>query len=297
MALLLENCDGVLLSVDSHKAMPAPFLTKTYQLVDDPSTDHIVSWGQDDSTFVGFRKIVPDRWEFANDFFKKGEQHLLCEIHRRKTSQPPPPPPPIPLYRHHSSLFPFLPRSASVPSADPDDLQPPLWYVEPPLSATNVSPPPPVVLGNAAAAVSALSEDNERLRRSNSLLLSELAHMKKLYNDIIYFVQNHVQPVSPSGATAVSSMLPPPKVGFPTLGFRRPSNTCSTSGSSSITMGEEQNSKTRLFGVPLHFKKRAHPESNDDDEEYETSYSSNRSKEDLGLGLNLTIQSMHAEAV
>ncbi|CAN6483908.1 unnamed protein product [Victoria cruziana] len=328
MALLLENCDGVLLSVDSHKSMPAPFLTKTYQLVDDPSTDHIVSWGQDESTFVvwrppefardllpnyfkhnnfssfvrqlntyGFRKIVPDRWEFANEYFKKGEKHLLCEIHRRKTSQPPPPPPSIPLHRHHASAFlPFLPRS---PSADHDDFQPPLWCVDAPLPATNASPlPPPMVLGNAAAAMSALSEDNERLRRSNSILLSELAHMKKLYNDIIYFVQNHVQPVSPSDGAA-PGMLHLSKAGFPTWAFRRPSNTCSTSGSSSITMVEEQkSSRPRLFGVPLHSKKRAHPESNDEDEEdYETSYCSNRSKEDLGSGLNLTIQSMHAETV
>ncbi|GAB2228330.1 hypothetical protein Droror1_Dr00010165 [Drosera rotundifolia] len=46
--------------------------------------------------------------------------------------------------------------------------------------------------GANSAVVVALSEDNERLRRSNSMLLSELAHMKKLYNDIICFVQNHV---------------------------------------------------------------------------------------------------------
>ncbi|XP_020596708.1 heat stress transcription factor B-4c-like [Phalaenopsis equestris] len=103
---------------ETGQGMPAPFLTKTYQLVDDPSTNHIVSWGDDRvSTFVvwrppefardllpnyfkhnnfssfvrqlntyGFRKVVPERWEFANEFFRKGEKHLLCEIHRRKTS-------------------------------------------------------------------------------------------------------------------------------------------------------------------------------------------------------------------
>ncbi|EFJ31857.1 hypothetical protein SELMODRAFT_39375, partial [Selaginella moellendorffii] len=92
-----------------------PFLTKTFQLVDDPGSDDIVSWGSDGTTFVvwkppefatdllpsyfkhnnfssfvrqlntyGFRKVVPDRWEFANEFFRKGERQLLSEIHRRK---------------------------------------------------------------------------------------------------------------------------------------------------------------------------------------------------------------------
>ena len=63
--------ESMVLAVDqySQKAVPAPFLTKTFQLVDDPLTDHIVSWGEDHTTFVVWKPP-----EFARDllpnFFK-----------------------------------------------------------------------------------------------------------------------------------------------------------------------------------------------------------------------------------
>ncbi|XP_068637255.1 heat stress transcription factor B-4-like [Aristolochia californica] len=312
MALMLDNCEGILLSLDSNKSVPAPFLTKTYQLVDDPSTDHIVSWGEDDTTFVvwrppefardllpnyfkhnnfssfvrqlntyGFRKIVSDRWEFANEFFKKGEKHMLCEIHRRKTSQ-------LQIshhLHHHPSQVPpeyFSHRAGGSPADSNDHLN---WYES---SSPISSPRAPAAA--AAASVSVLSEDNERLRRSNSMLISELAHMRKLYSDIIYFVQNHVRPVSPSSSfpssfllsnasstTAATEVLTPyhQLFGFcqsqpkqaqaPVKGSL---NSSSTSTSSITVLDEPQNgssnngnsSKTKLFGVSLHSKKRLHPE-------------------------------------
>ena len=55
---------------ESQKSVPAPFLTKTYQLVDDPRTDHIVSWGEDETTFVVWRPP-----EFARDLLPNYFKH------------------------------------------------------------------------------------------------------------------------------------------------------------------------------------------------------------------------------
>jgi len=52
------------------KPVPAPFLTKTYQLVDDPCTDHIVSWGEDGATFVVWQPP-----EFARDLLPNYFKH------------------------------------------------------------------------------------------------------------------------------------------------------------------------------------------------------------------------------
>lgn len=128
---------------------------------------------------------------------------MLCEIHRRKTAQPQ-----VALNHHHQQFagqgfFPY-PTRVSISPPDSDEK----WCDSPPPASFG----PTTTNGggsiyNSNNSLATLSEDNERLRRNNNMLMSELAHMRKLYNDIIYFVQNHVKPVTPSNSYSSSLFL------------------------------------------------------------------------------------------
>ncbi|CAL9136861.1 unnamed protein product [Musa textilis] len=191
------------------RALPTPFLTKTYQLVDDPEMDDVISWNEDGSTFVvwrpaefardllpkyfkhnnfssfvrqlntyGFRKIVPDRWEFANDYFKRGEKHLLREIHRRKAVSVAPQPAPA---AAASRMTVPVSRARSPTNSGEEQV----------LSSNSSSGPLPTAAVSLCG-VAELGEENERLRKENERLVREVVKMKSLCGQIGSLISRYV---------------------------------------------------------------------------------------------------------
>lgn len=57
-------------TLESQRSIPTPFLTKTYNLVDDKSIDDVISWNEDGSTFIVWNPTV-----FASNLLPKYFKH------------------------------------------------------------------------------------------------------------------------------------------------------------------------------------------------------------------------------
>ncbi|KAL9255625.1 Heat shock factor protein HSF24-like protein [Drosera capensis] len=183
------------------RTVPAPFLTKTYEMVDDEVTDGVISWSEDGSGFVvwktaefakdllpcffkhnnfssfvrqlntyGFRKVVPDKWEFANENFKKGQKHLLSGIRRRKTVQS--------LAVTKPTMAPKSPSNSGEAGED--------------IGSTSMSSPgsksPGSISDDGPTLFANLSDKNLKLKRENKILSSELAKTKKQCEELTAFI-------------------------------------------------------------------------------------------------------------
>lgn len=178
---------------ESQRTALTPFLTKTFNLVEEPSINDVISWNEDGSSFVvwnptdfakdllpkhfkhsnfssfvrqlntyGFKKVVPDRWEFSNDSFRRGEKRLLRDIQRRK------------LNPHHQA------------AVSPPPQQPEKAVVSPSSSSGEDQTMSPC--GGLSVE---LLEENERLRSQNIQLNRDLTQMKSLYGNIFTLMSTY----------------------------------------------------------------------------------------------------------
>ncbi|KAJ4956363.1 hypothetical protein NE237_013146 [Protea cynaroides] len=263
---------------DTQRSLPTPFLTKTYQLVDDPSIDDVISWNEDGSTFIvwrpaefardllpkyfkhnnfssfvrqlntyGFRKIGPDRWEFANDCFRRGEKKLLCDIHRRKLSPA-------------ATATPVTPATA-IPIGRPGS---PTNSGEEQVVSSNSTPPmvTAVCRTTSCNTTAELLDENERLRKENMHLTHELTQMKSLCNNILVLMTKYASSQQENG-----SFVPDKPLEFlPVKRFSDESDVTAGVSQSRVVKSEDE-TNTRLFGVPISVKRVRGCDENQDQEQ------------------------------
>lgn len=186
------ECEGDrVLAEYVRKASAPPFLVKTYMMVEDPSTDAVISWNDGGTAFVvrqpaefardllptlfkhsnfssfvrqlntyGFRKVVTNRWEFSNDKFRRGERDRLCEIRRRKATSN--------KQQQHSVQQPqAAARSENSDSEEQRSLSPST---------------------SSSSEFTNLIDENKRLKRENGALSSELEIVKRRCQKLVDLV-------------------------------------------------------------------------------------------------------------
>lgn len=172
---------------------PPPFLVKTYKVVEDPTTNEVISWNEDGTGFIvwqpaefardllptlfkhcnfssfvrqlntyGFRKVSTTRWEFSNEMFRKGQRELMCNIRRRKS---------CPHSHSHNKSHQVVPTTREEKQED--------HHLEDQRSSS----------ASSSSVYSALLDENKCLKNENEFLSSELGKTKKKCKQLMELVE------------------------------------------------------------------------------------------------------------
>ncbi|XP_076953041.1 heat stress transcription factor B-2a-like [Bidens hawaiensis] len=279
---------------DAGRSVPTPFLTKTYQLVEDKTIDDVISWNDDGSTFIvwnptefakdllpkyfkhnnfssfvrqlntyGFRKAVPDRWEFSNDCFRRGEKRLLSDIQRRKIAIASPSQPPAPEVAVVATPVVTVAALLSPPvrtvSASDSGEEQVLSSNSSRVAAASLNYETTVNGGSNGGGCNAeLVGENERLKKENVQLNKELSQMKSLCSNI-YEMMSGYSTDKPSEVS--SSQQPSQQVArtgieaLDLLPLKRLAEECVGNGGNLVESMAGDLICPRLFGVAIGMKR------------------------------------------
>lgn len=125
----------------------------------------------------GFRKVAPDRWEFANVNFQRGERTLLRKIRRRKA-------PSNPSSANTSNNINNAKNMTTTPISTSTSHD-----VNSSSSTSSPSHPPPP---HPSQEFLDLSNENEKLKKDNQILSNELTQAKQQCEHLLSFLSKYI---------------------------------------------------------------------------------------------------------